>query len=119
MRRAKLFRGDAVIGMMAIVDPEVDGPVGSSDSQLHGDDFASEFGLKRCLLQKSEVERLRFEGIDLAACLRGSCQNGGRVPDVGADIQNISLADDGGMGTQQIAKIVFNVAFVEEVGRLE
>src|ERR1700722_15623816 len=119
MCRAKLFRSNAVIGVMAVVDPEVDGSVGDSDGQLHGDDFACDCGLERRLLQKFEVERLGFEGIDLAACLRRARQNDGCVANVGADIQDISLADYGGMGTQQIAQIVFNVAFVEEVGRLE
>ena len=119
MRRAKLFRDDPVIRMVAIVDPQIDGAVLSTDSQLHGNDFATELRLNRGLLQNSEVERLRFEGIDLATGFRGSRQNGGGVADVRAYIEHISTIDDGGIGEDQVPQVVFNLALVEEVGGLK
>ena len=119
MRRTKLFRSDPVIRVVTIVDPQVDGPIPGAGSVLQRDDFAAELWLKRGLLKKPEVKRLRLKGINLAAGIRGPRQNGGRVTDVGANIQNISPTDEGREGLHQVPQIVFDVAFVEEVGGLE
>src|SRR5260370_37316064 len=119
MCRTKLFRCDSMIRMVSIVDPQVNGAILSADGQLKRDDFASELRLKRGLLQDLEVERLRFKGIDLATGFCGSRENGGRVADVCADIQDIPSTDEGGKGVHQILQIVFNVSFVDEVGGLE
>ncbi|MGC1463532.1 MAG: hypothetical protein WA802_15120 [Terracidiphilus sp.] len=100
MCRTKLFRGNPVIRMVAIIDPQVDGPVPGPDSQLDRDDFGFELRLLRGLLQNSEVERLRFECIDRAAGLCGSRQNGCCVANVCTDIQDISPINQSGIGMQ-------------------
>ena len=80
-----------MIRVVTIVYPQIDIPVFSADGHLHWDNFACELGLKCRPLQNSEVERLRFKGIDLTTGFCGSRQNSCRVADVRADIQDISL----------------------------
>jgi hypothetical protein len=115
----KLFRHDTVIRVVTIIYPQVNDPVLSANGALHRDDLAFELLLKRSLMQNFEVEGFGFEGIDLPAGFYGSCQNGRRIADVCADIQDVPPSEESGKGLHQIPQIVFDIALIEEVGRFE
>jgi hypothetical protein len=119
MYRTKLVCDDPVVPVVTKVDPQGNRPILCSDSALFRNDSIFELGLKGCLLQNPEVGRLRLKGEDLAIGIDSSCQNGGRVTDVRADIKDISIADEIGIRLQQVLQIVFDVAFVLEVSKLE
>src|SRR5215475_7831653 len=100
MYRTKLVCDDPVIAVMTEIDPQCNRPILGTHSALLCNNFASELRLKRGLLQNLEVKRLRLKGKDLAVGLYGSCQDGGRVTDVCADIQDVSVANEIGKGLQ-------------------